>query len=316
MSNKVYLLTAEQAKKIENILPSSDTPHLPQGTKYRTKLSGHTVTLYNSNKLMIQGSDSEIIGQQLLSKAGIQMNQQPVTKIKNKVSLTSSDKMIQYDSFNCIGSDEAGSGDYFGPMTVVASYVSKKNAEILKILGVMDSKNLKDKQIIELAEQIIPIIPHSLLVLDNVKYNERKQMGWSQVKMKAVLHNEAIKNVLNKIEEPVDYIVIDQFAVQGVYENYALGAIPERNKTKFETKGESKAIAIAASSIIARYAFVKHFEQIIKDTGISITKGAGGKVDVEAAKIIKLKGIDYLDRITKKDFKNREKALKLLKRRG
>lgn len=313
MSNKVYLLTADQAKKIENILPVSNSS-LPQGTKCRTKLSSHTVTLYNSNKLMIQGSDSEIIGQQLLSKAGIQMNQQPVTNIKNKVSQTASDKMIQYDHFNCIGSDEAGSGDYFGPMTVVASYVSKKNAEILKVLGVMDSKNLKDKQIIELAEQIIPIIPHSLLVLDNVKYNERKQMGWSQVKMKAVLHNEAIKNVLNKIEEPVDYIVIDQFAVQGVYENYALGAIPERNRTKFETKGESKAIAIAASSIIARYAFVKHFEQIIKDTGISITKGAGAKVDVEAAKIIKLKGIDYLDTITKKDFKNRQKALKLIKK--
>ncbi|MGZ9849299.1 ribonuclease HIII [Macrococcus psychrotolerans] len=313
MSNKVYLLNAEQAKRIEDILPVPSTTSLPQGTKYRTKLSGHTVTLYNSNKLMIQGSNSEVIGEQILSKAGIQLTQQlpdSNSTSKHNVSIES----IQYDHFNCIGSDEAGSGDYFGPMTVVASYVSKKNAEILKVLGVMDSKNLKDRQIIELAEQIIPIIPHSLLVLDNIKYNERKQMGWSQVKMKAVLHNEAIKNVLNKIDEPVDYIVIDQFAVQGVYENYALGAIPERNKTKFETKGESKAIAIAASSIIARYAFVKHFEQIIKETGISITKGAGAKVDAEAAKIIKLRGLDYLDTITKKDFKNREKALKLIKK--
>ncbi|UBH12470.1 ribonuclease HIII [Macrococcus armenti] len=309
MSNKVYILTEKEAKLIAQSLPPADNTPLPQGTKYRTKISGHTVTLYHSNKLMIQGANSEAIGASILTKAGI--NHAQSSQNKSAAIKTHS---IQYDKFNCIGSDEAGSGDYFGPMTVVASYVSKKNAEILKVLGVMDSKNLKDNQIIELAEQIIPIIPHSLLVLDNPKYNERKQLGWSQVKMKAVLHNEAIKNVLKKINEPLDYIVIDQFAVQGVYENYAIGTIPERNKTKFETKGESKSIAIAASSIIARYAFVKYFEQIIKKTGISITKGAGAKVDVEAAKIIKLKGIDYLDSITKKDFKNREKAIKLIKK--
>lgn len=309
MSNKVYILTEKEAKLIAQSLPHADETSLPQGTKYRTKISGHTVTLYHSNKLMIQGANSEAIGASILTKAGINHAQSSQNK-----SIPIKTQSFQYDQYNCIGSDEAGSGDYFGPMTVVACYVSKKNAEILKVLGVMDSKNLKDNQIIELAEQIIQIIPHSLLVLDNAKYNERKQLGWSQVKMKAVLHNEAIKNVVNKINEPLDYIVIDQFAVQGVYENYAIGTIPERNKTKFETKGESKSIAIAASSIIARYAFVKHFEQIIKETGISITKGAGAKVDVEAAKIIKLKGIDYLDSITKKDFKNREKALKLIKK--
>ena len=49
------------------------------------------------------------------------------------------------------------------------------------------------KKIIELAEQLITFIPHSLLTLDNPKYNDRQAIGWSQVKMKAELHNEAIK---------------------------------------------------------------------------------------------------------------------------
>ena len=77
----------------------------------------------------------------------------------------------------------------------------------------------------EIAEQIITFIPHSLLTMNNVKYNEQQRKGWSQVKMKAVLHNQAIQNVVNKIDqnnEPLDYIVIDQFAVRGVYQNYAL----------------------------------------------------------------------------------------------
>ena len=306
MSSNVYQLDEKSASKIISLLPESDS-NLPAGSKYRKKIEGHTVTIYNSNKFMVQGSTSETLAIKLLGNAGIKLAGS--SESKKKVA----GKTIIYDSFNCIGSDEAGSGDFFGPMTVVASYVSKKNAEILKVLGVMDSKNLKDDKIIALAEQIIPIIPHSLLVLDNPKYNERKAIGWSQVKMKAVLHNQAITNVLKKIDgAPLDYIVIDQFAVQGVYENYALTAIPEREKTRFETKGESKSIAIAASSIIARYAFVKYYDQIIRETGIHITKGAGAKVDLEAAKIIERKGIAYLDSITKKDFKNREKALSLV----
>ena len=51
--------------------------------------------------------------------------------------------------------------------------------------------------------------------------------------------------------------MIDQFAEPGVYKRYALSNLPFENKTKFETKGESKSIAIAAASIISRYAFVK-----------------------------------------------------------
>ncbi|RAI82284.1 ribonuclease HIII [Macrococcoides goetzii] len=309
MSSNVYQLDENTASKLIRFLSESDS-NLPAGAKYRKKIEGHTVTIYNSNKFMVQGSASETLAMKLLGNAGIKVAGSSETK-KNVAG-----KTISYDAFNCIGSDEAGSGDFFGPMTVVASYVSKKNADILKVLGVMDSKNLKDDKIIALAEQIIPIIPHSLLVLDNPKYNDRKAIGWSQVKMKAVLHNQAITNVLKKIDgAPLDYIVIDQFAVQGVYENYALTAIPESEKTRFETKGESKSIAIAASSIIARYAFVKYYDQIIRETGIHITKGAGPKVDLEAAKIIERKGIAYLDSITKKDFKNREKALGIVNKK-
>lgn len=45
----------------------------------------------------------------------------------------------------------------------------------------------------ELAEQLVTFIPHSLLTLHNDKYNIQQAKGWTQVKMKAVLHNEAIK---------------------------------------------------------------------------------------------------------------------------
>lgn len=58
----------------------------------------------------------------------------------------------------------------------------KDHVKILKELGVDDSKKLTDAKIVELAEQLVTFIPHSLLTLDNVKYNERQRAGWSQVK--------------------------------------------------------------------------------------------------------------------------------------
>lgn len=160
---------------------------------------------------------------------------------------------------------------------------------------------------------MITFIPHSLLTLDNPKYNDRQAIGWSQVKMKAELHNEAIKNVTQKINcNELNYIVIDQFAVRGVYQRYALSSLPYPEKTKFETKGESKSLAIAAASIISRYAFVKHMDHISHKMKQDIPKGASNKVDLIAAQIIDKHGIETLDLISKKHFKNREKAQNLV----
>ncbi|MCD0883921.1 ribonuclease HIII, partial [Staphylococcus aureus] len=186
------------------------------------------------------------------------------TKKKNMAN-SSLEQTLMYDQFNCIGSDEAGSGDYFGPLTVCAAFVTKEHVPILKTLGVDDSKKLTDTKIVELAEQLVAFIPHSLLTLHNDKYNIQQAKGWTQVKMKAVLHNEAIKNVLEKIDSSqLDYIVIDQFAKREVYSHYALSDIPLPKKTKFETKGESKSLAIAVASIISRYAFITYMDQISK----------------------------------------------------
>ena len=84
--------------------------------------------------------------------------------------------------------------------------------------------------------------------------------------MKAVLHNEAIKNVLQKLSK-INWIILLLINLQSeVYQHYALSALPFPDKTKFETKGESKSLAIAAASIISRYAFVKHMDHISKNS--------------------------------------------------
>ncbi len=41
-----------------------------------------------------------------------------------------------------IGSDEAGKGDFFGPLVVAAVAVDEQTLEILRAIGVKDSKTL------------------------------------------------------------------------------------------------------------------------------------------------------------------------------
>lgn len=310
MANIVFKLSDKDITTLMSRI-SFDTENLPQGMKARAKYQNTTVNIYQSGKVMFQGNHAEAVSQELLPQ-----NSQLNTNKTKKKNMANSflEQTLMYDQFNCIGSDEAGSGDYFGPLTVCAAFVTKEHVPILKTLGVDDSKKLTDTKIVDLAEQLVTFIPHSLLTLHNEKYNIQQAKGWTQVKMKAVLHNEAIKNVLEKIDSSqLDYIVIDQFAKREVYSHYALSDIPLPKKTKFETKGESKSLAIAVASIISRYAFVTYMDQISKSINMTIPKGAGAKVDVIAAKIIKKYGISRLDTISKKHFKNREKAQKILK---
>ena len=96
--------------------------------------------------------------------------------------------------------------------------------------------------------------------------------------------------------------MIDRFAVRGVYQRYALSALPILIKQNSKLR-ESKSLAIAAASIISRYAFVKHMDHISHKMKQVIPKGASNKVDLIAAQIIDKHGIETLDAISKKHFK-------------
>jgi ribonuclease HIII len=198
-------------------------------------------------------------------------------------------------------------------MTVVAAYVSSEKIPLLTELGVKDSKNLNDSQIAKIAKDILEVVPYSLLTLHNKKYNELQGSGMTQGKIKALLHNQAIGHLLEKITPTSpDGILIDQFAEPGVYYRHLTGQsrIIKEN-VYFSTKAEGVHLAVAAASIIARYAFVKEFEKLSKKCGFEIPKGAGAKVDLAAAKLIKQQGESALIEFTKLHFANTQKAKKI-----
>lgn len=279
---------------------------LPPGSVFAAKTPTCSITAYKSGKVLFQGGGCE-------AEAAKWGNSTLSAAPEKKNSSMSADLPDQFETLSVVGSDEVGTGDFFGPITVVAAYVRKEQIPLLKELGVKDSKNLKDEQIISIAKQIKDIVPHSLLTLHNEKYNKLQGTGMSQGKMKALLHNKAIGHVLAKIapEQP-DAILIDQFAKKEIYYQYLKNEkIIHRNNVFFSIKAEGVHLAVAAASILARYAFVRHFENLSKEAGFTLTKGAGAKVDEAAARLIHEKGKDAMPAFVKLHFANMEKAMSI-----
>ncbi|MTH52907.1 ribonuclease HIII [Bacillus mangrovi] len=310
MSHSVIQATPQLLNEAAAYYKKSAAPKLPQGAVFSAKVDGCTVTGYKSGKILFQGSRAE----EESRRWGGTGAAAPAKSAAKTVHGFAPPPNIA--GLSAIGSDEVGTGDFFGPMTVTAAYVSKEQLPLLKEMGVRDSKGLKDPQITAIAKDLIKTIPYSLLVLKNEKYNEMQSKGMTQGKMKAWLHNQAIRHLMDKIspEEP-EAILIDQFVDPNIYFNHLRGQTYSRKNTYFSTKAEGIHLAVAAASIIARYSFVKEFEKLSKAAGMTLPKGAGKQVDEAAAKLISKQGEEVLHTYAKTHFANKQKALDLLRRK-
>ncbi|MBS4216912.1 ribonuclease HIII [Bacillus sp. FJAT-49711] len=306
MANIVIQATTATIKSMESFYEKNKTNKTPPGAIFTAKKNGCTITAYRSGKVMFQGT-----GNEEEAKQWGQSSKQLTKPAQTKTSGTPLPPNIS--SLSAIGSDEVGKGDYFGPMTVVAAFVKNDQMLLLKELGVKDSKNLTDSQITKIAKDLLTFLPYSLLTLSNEKYNKLQSSGMTQGKITALLHNQALNHLLKKIEpEKPEAILIDQFAEAPIYFRHLQGQKEIlRENVYFSTKAESIHLSVAAASILARYAFLKAFDELSKKAGFTLTKGAGSKVDQDAARLIKTKGISALHQFAKSHFANTSKAKKI-----
>lgn len=303
MSHTVLVVTRDTLEKMKSHygVPAS----LPAGAVFAAKVDGCSVTGYRSGKVLFQGKRS--------SAESAKWDGQKTEPKKKKVSAPSGLLPEGFSGLSVAGSDEVGTGDYFGPITVVAAYVEKSRIAELSAIGVRDSKDMKGPEIMSVAKKLVKDIPYSLLILRNEKYNDLQESGMSQGKIKAILHNQALGKLLEKIApEKPEAILIDQFAEKPIYYRHVKGQknIVQEN-VYFSTKGESIHIAVAAASIIARYAFLKEMDLLSEKAGFSIPKGAGPRVDEAAARLIRTYDESVLRHFTKLHFANTGKAKKL-----
>ena len=255
------------------------------------------ITMYESGKVMFQGTSADVDA----SMWGVALEQSKDKKEDPKTSI--------YRNCSSVGSDEVGTGDYFGPIVVTASYVSKDDVEFLEKLGVADSKKITDDKIKKIAPEIAKRIKYRSIILSNKEYNEKYDKNVNMNKIKSIMHNKVLYQLIQEEKPVYYYIIVDEFAKENRYYEYLNGISNIQRGITFMTKAEDKNLAVAASSIISRYIFLKEFDKICDSLSLPLVKGAGKDVDTIGEELVEKYGEEKLKEVAKLNFKNTDRIL-------
>ena len=257
------------------------------------------ITLYESGKCMFQGTSADVDA----AMWGVALENTKEKQEENKK------KDAKYYNCNSVGSDEVGTGDYFGPIIVTAAYVTKEDIPFLESLGVTDSKKIDDSKILKIAPEIAKKIKYRSVILNNKEYNNRYTKDINMNKIKSIMHNKALYQLIQEEKPKYDYIIIDEFAREQRYYEYLNGIPNIQRGITFMTKAEEKNLAVACGSIISRYLFIKEFDKICDEIHIPLPKGAGKDVDTIGEEVVEKYGKEKLNDIAKVNFKNTDRIL-------
>jgi ribonuclease HIII len=214
-----------------------------------------------------------------------------------------------------IGTDEAGKGDFFGPLVTAGVYVDERTAKLLRTLGVRDSKLVGDRELRGLATNIRDVVEddkRAVIILAPKRYNELyKQMRSEGKNLNTLLawaHTRVIEDLIGHGLRP-HFILSDQFGDKRYIENRLmvdtrLSGVPVLQMHRAEAD-----VAVAAASILARDAFLGWLAQAGKRLGLTVPKGASPKVIETGKLLVSRMGADGLKDYAKVSFKTMQKVL-------
>ena len=263
------------------------------------------ITIYEKNKkkenkVMFQGIGADI-------EASVWAME------KTAIETSKKEQSIDYSKYyhcSSIGSDEVGTGDYFGPIVVTSCYVNKNDIPFLESLGIRDSKKINDEKILKVAPEIAKKIKYKSIILSNQEYNEKYNNVDNNInKIKAIMHNKVLWKMVHEENLQYDYIIVDEFAREARYYDYIKDSNNIQKGITFMTKAEDKNLAVACASVISRYIFIKEFDKLSDSLHIPLPKGAGPSVDDIGKEVVERYGKEKLKEIAKLNFKNTQRIL-------
>ena len=283
----VVQLAPAQGARIERELSGPEFERRTvEHARFSVKGPGFVATLYRSGKLVVQGSEVQLFAQRYLD--GAQPSGAPEAR-----------GPIEVGERTLIGSDEAGKGDYFGPLVVVAVRAGpKERAELVKA-GVADSKTLSDERVRVLAPALEQRYAFASEVLEPADYNREHPRYKSLNPLLAELHARCIR----KLARPGLLVLVDKFAHEKLVASRLVGLELELHQ---ETRAEREPV-VAAASVIARNLFLEGLKKLSEEFAVDLHKGAGEPTDRSAREFVKLHGRAALERVAKMHFKNTQK---------
>jgi ribonuclease HIII len=281
---KIDVKLAEKLKK--DLIDQGFELSTPPYTIFSAKKKGVSCTLYESGSLTVQGKEKEPF---------IEFYLEP--EILQELRFSHPDAYLNKAPH--IGMDEAGKGDFFGPLCVAAVYADGAGIEKMREMGVQDSKRLSDETVKKIAAKIRSGYSYTVIRLFPLKYNELHAKFKNLNRLLAWAHTAALEDLVRKTD--CKEALLDQFADKHVMEN-ALRQKKIEVHLEQKVRGEED-LVVAAASILARAGFLEGLDTLGQEIGVPLPKGASLQVIEAGRKLVAKFGPEILGKVAKTHFK-------------
>ena len=267
-------------------------------TQYRVEHGQDSARLnvYTTGKVVVQGKTSEL--KDLLDEGVKALGGGRV-----RGGVRPSGPRPALDGVPRVGIDEAGKGDYFGPLVVAGVRITgKKAAEDLQKAGVRDSKDLGDAAAREMSDRILEAVGTSnvrVVVLTPPEYEARRSAAGNVNK----LLDEIDAEIISELNGEVELIVVDQYAVSA-RENLK-PFVPEGVRLEVRQRAEDDA-AVAAASVLARARYLEELESLSGRVGFRLPKGATHVIGA-GRRVFEERGRAGLEEVAKVSFRTTDR---------
>jgi ribonuclease HIII len=170
-----------------------------------------------------------------------------------------------------LGIDEAGKGDYFGPLVVAGVRISDlEKARRLQVIGVRDSKDLRASGIHRISDLILKTVGQDnvhVISLSPQEYETRRAAAGNVNRLLSELDARIIGELANEVE----VVVVDEFARSA--RTHLEPFVPVGVRLEVRPRAEDDA-AVAAASIVARARQLEEIEDLSERVGFELPLGA------------------------------------------
>jgi ribonuclease HIII len=202
------------------------------------------------------------------------------------------------DATRRIGTDEAGKGDYFGPLVVAGVRVSgERVASGLREIGVRDSKTLGVERAGRLAARILETLGPDdarVVALPPREYEIRRRAAGDVNRLLVEINHQ----IISELEDEVEVVVVDEFARSA--RSYLEPFMPEGVRLEVRVRAEDDA-AVAAASVLARARYLEEMEELSARVGFELPRGST-RVLGAARRVMKEMGEEGLKDVAKVHF--------------
>lgn len=289
---KIFVTTLDLKladKLLSDLLEQGFEKTVPPHTVFSAKKKGISCTLYLSGKLTVQGKEMGPF---------IEFYLEP--KVLGTFQFTNPEA-DEVDTHHVphIGIDESGKGDFFGPLCIAGVYADSEGIKRLKSIGVKDSKDISDSQIIVIGNKIKQNFIHHIVKINPLKYNELYSQFGNLNHLLAWGHATAIEQLLLKTK--CSNVIVDQFADERVVIRALARKKLELTLTQRHRAEED--LVVAAASILARQTFLEGLHKLGEQFAITLPKGASSKTVKMGREFVQKNGKEMLNQVAKMHFK-------------